>query len=193
MQSLAVTCTFYEKEGARASCQHDTLCNCGGLPASTTTVKNANPTVGTPRSMLKSSPPRLHRHGTPPRTGNGMLIDPPSFSDLKSSSLLLEMYFPRLAVHNGMCFSIQQTECACPCCVLYKHSRAAKRPLTASLPDTPALGHRRCLIAFTVFRGAGNDPEMFSVADRQEKNLTPLSKQLRCMFSRFCTPSHRLP
>ena len=61
------------------------------------------------------------------------------------------MYFPRLAVHNGMCFSIQQTECACPCCVLYTHSREAKRPLVASLPATPALGHRRCLIVFTPY------------------------------------------
>ena len=76
---------------------------------------------------------------------------------------------------------------------VYTHSRAAKRPLAASLLATPALGHRRCLIVFTVFRGAANDPEMFSVADRQEKDTTPPSKQLRCMFSRFCTPSHRLP
>ena len=75
-----------------------------------------------------------------------MLIFPPSSSDLKSSSLLLEMYFPRLAVHNGMCFSIQQTECVCLCCVLYTHNRAGKRPLAASLPATLALGHRRCLI-----------------------------------------------
>ena len=52
-QSLAVTCTFYEKEGARAFCQHVTLCNCGGLPASTTTVKNANPKVGKPMPLLK--------------------------------------------------------------------------------------------------------------------------------------------
>ena len=58
-QSLAVTCTFYEKEGARAFCQHVTLCNCGGLPASTTTVKNANPKVGTPMPMLKR-----HHHGS---------------------------------------------------------------------------------------------------------------------------------
>ena len=57
------------------------------------------------------------------------------------------------------------------CCVLYthSHSRAAKRPLAASLSVTPALGHRRCLIVFTVFRGAANDREMFSVAGRQEK------------------------
>ena len=84
-QSLAVTCTFHEKEGARASCQRVTLCNCGGLPASTTTVKNAIPKVGTPRPMLKTSPPWLHRHGTPPRTGNGMPIDPPSSPTLKAA------------------------------------------------------------------------------------------------------------
>ena len=64
--------TFYEKEGAHALCQHVTLCNCGGLPALTTTVKNANHTVGRPRSMLKTCPPWLHRHGTPPWTGNGI-------------------------------------------------------------------------------------------------------------------------
>ena len=34
------------------------------------------------------APPPWHA----PRTGNGMPIDPPSSSDLKSSSLLLEMY-----------------------------------------------------------------------------------------------------
>ena len=108
---------------------------------------------------------------------------PPSSSNLKSSSLLLEKYFPKLAVHNGRGSSIQQTECACPCCVLYTHSRAAKRPLAASLPATPALGHRRCLIVFTVFRRAANDPEMFSVADRQEKGYnsalqaTPMHSQ----------------
>ena len=69
----------------------------------------------------KAPPPWLA-----PRTGNGMLIDPPSSSDLKSSSLLLEMYFPRLAVHNGMCFFIQPTDCVCPCCVLYTHSRCGQ-------------------------------------------------------------------
>ena len=35
--------------------------------------------------------------------------------------------------------SIQQIECAYPCCALYTHSRAAKKPLAASLPATPAL------------------------------------------------------
>ena len=68
----AVTCTFYENQAAHASYQHVTLCNCGGLPASTRTLKNPNHTVDTHRSMLKTSPPWLHRHGTPPRTGNGM-------------------------------------------------------------------------------------------------------------------------
>ena len=85
---------------------------------------------------------------------------PPSSSNLKSSSLLLERYFPKLAVHNGRGSSIQQTECARPCCVLCTHSRAAERPLAASLPATPALRHRRCLIVFTVFRGAADDPEI---------------------------------
>ena len=41
-------------------------------------------------------------------------------------------------------------------CPEYTHSRAAKRPF-AAFPATPALGHRRCLIAFTVFRGAQCD------------------------------------
>ena len=40
--------------------------NCGGLPTSTTTVKNANHTVGTHRSMLKPSPPWLHCYGLHP-------------------------------------------------------------------------------------------------------------------------------
>ena len=98
-------------------------------------------------------------HATPDGQWHAKCIRP-------ARSLLLERYFPNLAVHNGRGFSIQPTESACPCCVLYTHSRAAKRPLAASLPATPALGHRRCLIVFTVFRGAANDPEMFSVADR---------------------------
>ena len=75
-----------------------------------------------------------------------------------------------MACHPGRAMACQT--------VLYTHSRAAKRPLAASLPATPSLSYRGCLIVFTVFRVAANDPEMFS---------------LRCMFSRFCTPSHTLP
>ena len=66
-------------------------------------MKNANYTVGTPRSMLKPSSPWLHRHGTPPQTGNGM----PN-SNLKSSSLLLERYILKLAVHNRKGFSFNR-------------------------------------------------------------------------------------
>ena len=50
-------------------------------------------------------------------------------------------------------FSIQQTECACPCCVLYTLSSAAKKPLAASLLATLALGHRRCLTVSRSFAG----------------------------------------
>ena len=77
---MAATCTFDEKEGARASCRHGTLCNFGGL--------------------LR----KAFLHPT-----------------------------------DRMCLLS---------CVLYIHSRAAKRPLAASLPATPALGHRRCLIVW---------------------------------------------
>ena len=51
-------------------------------------------------------------------------------------------------------------------------------------PSHLALGHRRCLIVSGFPRGCER-PEMFSVADRQEKKPTPSFKQLRCMFSRF--------
>ena len=40
--NVPLTCTFDEKEGARVFCQHVTQCNRGGLPASITTLKNAN-------------------------------------------------------------------------------------------------------------------------------------------------------
>ena len=101
LQSLAVTCTFYEKEGARASCQQDTLCNCGGLPTSTTTVKNANHTVGTHRSMLKPSPPWITAMARHTERAMTCQTYPPSSSNFKSNALLLERYFPKLAVHNG--------------------------------------------------------------------------------------------
>ena len=90
---------------------------------------------------------KSHSGHVAPRTGNGMLIDSPSSSDLKSSSLLLEMYFPRhvfLHPTDRMCLPMLRP---------YTHSRAAKRPLAASLPATPALGHRRCLIVFTASAG----------------------------------------
>ena len=70
---------------------------------------------------------------------------------------------------------------------LYTHF-AAKRPLAASLSVTPALGHRRCLIVFTVFRGAANDREMFSVAGRQERiqlQATPMHV-LKVLFDIRC-------
>ena len=68
--NVPFTCTFYEKEGARASCQHVNLRNCGGLPASTTTLKNANDCktsssihiVGTPTVTTMAPPPW---HATP--------------------------------------------------------------------------------------------------------------------------------
>ena len=116
---------------------------------------------------------------------------PPSSSSLKSSSLILERYFPKLAVHNGRGFSIQQTECARPCCVLCTHSRAAERPLAASLPATPALGHRRCLIVFTVFRGAANDPEIHvrQILGTPLRRYTYPSQFIRQPPARWFTPN----
>ena len=64
-------------------------------------MKNANHTVGTHRSMLKPSPPWLHCYGTPPRTGNDMPNVSAELSNFKSNALLLERYFPKLAVYNG--------------------------------------------------------------------------------------------
>ena len=112
---------------------------------------------------------------------------PLSSFNFKSSSLLLERYFLKLAVHNGRGSSIQQTECACVV-ASYIHTVMRQRD-----PLRQVSQPRRCLIVFTVFRGAANDREMSSVAGRQAKDTTPPSKQLRCMFSRFCTPSHTLP
>ena len=57
----------YNNQFEQSTCCHMHLARKG-----TTTVKNANHTVDTSRSMLKTSPPWGHRHGTPPRTGNGM-------------------------------------------------------------------------------------------------------------------------
>ena len=130
----------------------------------------------------------LVRHGTPPQTGNGM---PNAFRPAPPFSKAV-LYYWR-GTFRSWPFTTEGVPPSNRPNVLahvafYIHSRAAKRPLAASLPATPALGHRRCLIVFTVFRGAANDPEMFSVADRQEKGTTPPFKQLRCMFSRFCTP-----
>ena len=45
-------------------------------------------------------------------------------SRMRSGTIFLQ---PQRAVHNGRGSSIQQTECACPCCVLHTHSRAAKK------------------------------------------------------------------
>ena len=149
MQSLAVTCTFYEKEGAHASYQHVTLCNCGGLPASTRTVKNANHTVGTHRSCSK----RLHHGSTSMARHPGRAMAcktyPSSSFNLKSRSLLLERYFPKLAVHNGRGF-IQQTDLlmlrpiytqSCgketPCGKSPSHTRVGLQALVDRLPGLP--------------------------------------------------------
>ena len=139
----AVHMHFLGKEGARASCQHVTLRNCRGVPASTTTVKNANDTVGRPRSMLKPSSPWLHRHGTPPRSGNGMPNVTAQLYQPQKQLFITGEVLSEAGRSQRKGFSIQQTECACPCCVLYTLSRAAKRPLAASLLATLALGHRR--------------------------------------------------
>ena len=86
---------------------------------------------------------------------------------------------------------IQQIECACPCCALYTHSRAAKRPLAASLPATPDVGafafagtslcrpavsHRRCLIVFDSLRGAANN----SSGERARRALSLDTSQSWC-------------
>ena len=114
-----------------------------------------------------------------------MPIDSPSSSSFKSS-LILETYFPKLAGDNGRCSSIQQTECACPCCVLCTPSRAAKRPLAASL-SAPPVGSQALLDRFG-FRGAANDLEMFSVLTGKKRiqlrsQITPMQilKVLRAL------------
>ena len=133
---MPFTCTFYEKEGARASCQHVTLRNCRGLPATTTTVKNGNDLLEEPaQAFTQWARPdpcsnRLHHGST------------------------------AMARHPGRAMALQTYP-----------------PSSYRLHGLPR---------------AANDPEMFSVADRQEKDTTPPSKQLRCMYSRFSTPSHTL-
>ena len=108
-------------------------------------MKNANPKVGTPMPMLKTSPPWLHRHGTPPRTGNGMPIDPPSSPTSKAAFYYWRGTFRSWPfIREGVLHPTDRT-CLPMLRPIYT-SRAAKRPLAASLPATPALGHRRCLI-----------------------------------------------
>ena len=120
----AVTCTLHEKEGARASCQHVTLRNCRGLPASTTTVKNGNDLLEEPAQAFT----QWARPG-------------PCSNRLHHGSTATARHPGRAAVGWRPQQKAFQTECACPCCILYTHRRAAKRPLAASLPATPALGH----------------------------------------------------
>ena len=103
---MAATCTFYEKEGARASCRHDTLCNFGGL------LRKAFLHPTDRMCLLKLRP-------------------------------------------------------------IYTQSCGKETPCGKSPSDT-RIGSQ-ALLDRLVFRGAAHDPEMFSVADRQEKNSTPLS------------------
>ena len=78
-------------------------------------------------------------------------------------------------------FSIQQTERVCPCCVLYTHSRAAKRPLAASLPATPALGHRRCLIVSGFSAGLQTTLRCFQLLTGKKRiQLRPPSNSDAC-------------
>ena len=90
-----------------------TLCNCGGLPASTRTIKNANHTVGTYRSTQNVStmaPPPWHAF----RTGNGILNVP------------VELLQPQAGLYHwkGIFRSLPSTtECIPPS---NRHSRAAK-------------------------------------------------------------------
>ena len=107
---MAATCTFYEKEGARASCRHGTLCNFGGL-------------------LRKAF---LH----------------------PTDRMCLLMLRP---IYTQSCG--KET----PCGKSPSHTRIGSQALLDRL----------------VFRGAANDPEMFSVANRQEKiqlrsQITPM-------------------
>ena len=103
--------------------------------------------------MLKPSSPWLHRHDTPPRSGNGMPNVTAQLFQPQKQLFITGEVLSEAGRSQRKGFSIQQTECACPCCVLYTLSRAAKRPLAASLLATLALGHRRCLIVSRSFAG----------------------------------------
>ena len=103
--------------------------------------------------MLKPSSPWLHRHGTPPRSGNGMPNLTAQLFQPQKQLFITGEVLSEAGRSQWKGFSIQHTECGCPCCVLYTLRRAAKRPLAASLLATLALGHRRCLIVSRSFAG----------------------------------------
>ena len=125
-QSLTATCTFDEKEGGRA-------CADTSLYA----IVEASWRQRQQRRMQTSQWARLAHDQTV------TTMTPPSWHATLDGQwhanrfAELETYFPKLAGDNERCSSIQQTECACPCCVLCTPSRVAKRPLAASLPATP--------------------------------------------------------
>ena len=99
-------------------------------------------------------------------------------------------------VHNRRGSPIQQTECACPCCVPFLHTVGRQRdPLRQVSQPHPRWGicirkhflitscsHRRCLIVFTVFRGAANDPG----GGRARRAFLTLLKGRRAQPSLMC-------
>ena len=89
------------------------------------------------QTVFTMAPPPWH---VTTGTGNGMPIDPPSASNLKSSSYWRGTFRSWPSITEGNPPS-------------NRHSRAAKRPLAASLPATRALGHRRLLDRFRVSAG----------------------------------------
>ena len=137
-------------------CQQDTLCNCEGLPTSTTTVKNANHTVGTHKSMFKPSPPWLHCHGTPPRTGNDMPNVSAEPLQLQKQRFITGEVLSEAGRSQRKGFSFNRPSVLVHVAP-YEHTVVRQRdPLRqVSLP------HSRWATV-TVFRGAANDPDNFS-------------------------------
>ena len=184
----AITCTFYEKEGARVSHQHVTLCNCGGLPASTTTVKMQI----TQWARTGPCSKRLH-HGstTPPWTGNDIPNVSAELLQPQKQLIITGEVLSEAGRSQRKGFSIQQPECACPCCVLYTLSRAAKRPLAASLLATLALGHRRCLNVSRSFAGLRTTLKFNArqISGTPLRRYTYHSQFIRQPLARWLTPN----
>ena len=138
----------YNNQFEQSTCCHMYLARKG-----TTTVKNANHTVGTSRSMLQTSPPWGHRHGTPPRTGNGMPKCSAQLLQLQKPMFILERYFPKLVVSQRKGF-LHPTDRMCLPMLhpIFTQSCGKETPCGKS-PSHTRVGLQALLDRVTVFAG----------------------------------------
>ena len=135
----------YNNQFEQSTCCHMYLARKG-----TTTVKNANHTVGTSRFMLTTSPPWGH---TPPRTGNGMPNAAPSSSNLREvlseAGCLQRKGF--LHPTDRMCLPMLHPIFTQSC---------GKETLCGESPSHTRVGLQALLDRVTVFAGLANDLEI---------------------------------